>query len=168
MQRCLLAEKLAAELPVQCKYCGGYFPRKAIEVHHRVICGRRPVSCKFNWLGCNWRGHAKDLGDHLASCEALDQKAGDVVGEVYQRMHEIASGVAVRLHPWRSLLQIMEDRQQLRFGKKMHSGMRMVLVPISFDRIPNDGNETCFRSPMACVPMVGKHSLWLQVSYSGN
>lgn len=163
MQRCLLAEKLAAELPVRCRYCETYFPRKIIELHQRILCGLRLVKCKFAWLGCEWRGFAQDLAEHSAECTVLGQKTGDVIGEVYQQMHDITSTASIRLQPWRGLLQILEDRQKIRFGRRFNAGLRLTLLPISLEKTPNEGNDTRFKSPLVCMPMIGKHSLWVQV-----
>ncbi|VDD77407.1 unnamed protein product [Mesocestoides corti] len=154
MQRCLLAEKLAAELPVRCRHCEALCPRKLIDVHQRVLCGRRPVGCKYAWLGCDWRGFSCELEDHVAHCEALELRTADVVDEVSQRMNDIFSGVAIRLHPWRGLLQMLEDRQQLRFGRRFHCGLRMALLPISLDRVPGQKKDVTFKSPIACIPLM--------------
>ncbi|VDK20881.1 unnamed protein product [Taenia asiatica] len=135
MQRCLLAEKLAAELPVKCRYCGILRPRKLIDIHQRSQCSLRLISCQNAWLGCDWRGFSQEIDDHTKHCRILEQTSSDLVKEMYRRMQGIFSGAAVRLHPWRGLLQILEDRQQLRFGRRFHGGFRVALLPISLDRL---------------------------------
>ncbi|EUB59523.1 Cysteine and histidine-rich protein [Echinococcus granulosus] len=164
MQRCLLAEKLAAELPVKCRYCKILLPRKLIDVHQRCQCSLRLISCRNAWLGCDWRGFSREMDDHVGHCRILEQTSSDLVKEMYRRMQDIFSGAAVRLHPWRGLLQILEDRQQLRFGRRFHGGFRVVLLPISLDRVHGEGNGVLFSSPPVCMPLVRKQSLWVQMS----
>lgn len=164
MQRCLLAEKLAAELPVKCRYCGILRPRKLIDIHQRLQCSLRLISCRNAWLGCEWKGFSQELDDHTKHCRILEQTSSDLVKEMYRRMQGIFSGAAVRLHPWRGLLQILEDRQQLRFGRRFHSGFRVALLPITLDRVHGEGNDVLFSSPPVCMPLVRKQSLWVQVS----
>ncbi|VDM30630.1 unnamed protein product [Hydatigera taeniaeformis] len=147
MQRCLLAEKLAAELPVNCRYCGILRPRKLIDIHQRVQCSLRLIRCRNAWLGCEWRGFSREIENHMENCRILEQTSSNLVKEMYRRMQGIFSGAAVRLHPWRGLLQILENRQQLRFGRRFHSGFRVVLLPISLDRVHGEGNDVLFSSP---------------------
>ncbi|KAL5969543.1 hypothetical protein TSMEX_002741 [Taenia solium] len=164
MQRCLLAEKLAAELPVKCRYCGILRPRKLIDIHQRSQCSLRLISCRNAWLGCDWRGFSQEIDDHTKHCRILEQTSSDLVKEMYRRMQGIFSGAAVRLHPWRGLLQILEDRQQLRFGRRFHGGFRVALLPISLDRVHGEVNDVLFSSPPVCMPLVRKQSLWVQLN----
>ena len=166
MQRCLLAEKLAAEIPIRCKYCEILRPRKMIDIHQRLRCTLRPVGCRYSWLGCDWKGIARELDDHLVQCPVVNRNSTELIEKVHHRLKDIFTTAAVRLNPWRNLLQILEDRQQMRFGRRFHSGLRLMLFSFTLDKVQAEGSDVSFKGHLICIPLVKKQSLWVQVGVS--
>lgn len=41
---------------VQNQFCGKEYPSKALDRHEKIECEERPTDCKFQRIGCIWKG----------------------------------------------------------------------------------------------------------------
>ncbi|CAL8085971.1 unnamed protein product [Calicophoron daubneyi] len=78
LRRCLLAEQLAAELPVRCQYCGQQMPQRLVRQHENEVCSSRPAVCRFNFIGCTWEGPQSESEGHLLKCAYKMKRAEDI------------------------------------------------------------------------------------------
>ncbi|KAL7060018.1 hypothetical protein AAHC03_010239 [Spirometra sp. Aus1] len=177
LQRCLLAERLAAELPTACKFCGLQFPRRAIDRHRGFLCENRTVACPYGWLGCRWRGGAVNLSAHLKSCRLLNGEDKPWMRLAARQMQSVSERTAARLQPWRGLLRLLRNRQHVHFGVRGLTGLRMIHLPVVMSRLRRSGSNGAtenssvaesytYTSPVLCLPTGGKSSIWVQVSGS--
>ena len=60
--RNLAVEKAIQELPVKCSYCATAISRANIEVHERNLCCERLTGCRYERIGCQWRGPYHEKG----------------------------------------------------------------------------------------------------------
>ncbi|XP_074594570.1 zinc finger TRAF-type-containing protein 1-B [Brevipalpus obovatus] len=77
--RNLAVEKAIQELPVKCTYCATAIPRANIEVHERSLCCERLITCRYERIGCLWRGayHEKDV--HESICSHLKKNGREIL-----------------------------------------------------------------------------------------
>lgn len=54
--RNLAVEKAVSELPNECQFCCEEFPSKSLERHEKCECDERPTTCKYQRIGCQWKG----------------------------------------------------------------------------------------------------------------
>lgn len=54
--RNLAVEKAVSELPSECQFCNKEFPSKSLERHEKHECEERPTNCKYQRIGCPWKG----------------------------------------------------------------------------------------------------------------
>lgn len=54
--RNLAVEKAVSELPGECQFCGKEYPSKSLERHEKNECDERPTNCKYQRIGCQWKG----------------------------------------------------------------------------------------------------------------
>lgn len=38
------------------QFCGKEYPSKSLEHHEKAECEERPTNCRFNRIGCQWKG----------------------------------------------------------------------------------------------------------------
>ncbi|CAH8504971.1 unnamed protein product [Heterobilharzia americana] len=76
--RCLLAEQMIAELPYQCPSCYDVIPRRLIKLHEYKLCPNRYVLCRYNLVGCLWKGKYNDLNSHLLNCDYKQKTVEDI------------------------------------------------------------------------------------------
>nr|NP_001123341.1 zinc finger protein (TRAF/RING)-4 [Ciona intestinalis]FAA00142.1 TPA: zinc finger protein [Ciona intestinalis] len=118
--RNLAVEKAISELPVECRTCGGTFPRSNIVNHELHQCSERVVPCRFKQLGCYWSGPAHELDNHTTDCnqhaksptellKCLDhihsqqEKQGAVLRNIVDLLScDLISYMEVQLRPYRT------------------------------------------------------------------
>ncbi|VDL90148.1 unnamed protein product [Schistocephalus solidus] len=173
LQRCLLAERLAAELPTACKFCKLQFPRRAIDKHRNFLCENRPVACPYGWLGCQWRGGAGNVSGHLKSCSLLNEEEKSWMRLAAKRMQLVGERTTARLQPWRGLMRLLQNRQHVHFGVRGLAGLRVILLPVVMTRLRRSGRDgssensnmaesNSYSSSVLCLPTGGKSSIWAQ------
>ncbi|XP_011497154.1 PREDICTED: cysteine and histidine-rich protein 1 homolog isoform X1 [Ceratosolen solmsi marchali] len=77
--RNLAVEKAVSELPAECQYCAKEFPRNSLERHEETMCEERISSCKYNRIGCPWRGPNHERPEHEAHCVHPHRTGADVM-----------------------------------------------------------------------------------------
>lgn len=77
--RNLAVEKAVSELPAECQYCAKEFPRNSLEHHEEATCEERISSCKYNRIGCPWRGPNHEIPEHEAHCVHPHRTGADVM-----------------------------------------------------------------------------------------
>lgn len=164
LQRSLVAEQLALELPASCRYCKKLFLLKHLESHQQLECEERLVSCKNSLFGCKWTGVYKDANQHVSSCPVFEQSNRALVAQAQSLLEDVFKNSSDRLSPWRGLLNILEEREQDRFGKRYNTGYRVITQNIDLDRNHSDTENISFISKPVRIPLVGKNSLWINVS----
>ncbi|XP_055305504.1 zinc finger TRAF-type-containing protein 1 homolog [Sitodiplosis mosellana] len=66
--RNLAVEKAVSELPSECQFCGKEYPSKSLEHHEKTECEERPTNCKYQRIGCQWKGPIHESTEHEANC----------------------------------------------------------------------------------------------------
>ncbi|XP_018578494.1 cysteine and histidine-rich protein 1 homolog [Anoplophora glabripennis] len=66
--RNLAVENAVSELPSECQFCNKKFPRNSLERHEESECEERISRCKFDRIGCPWRGPAHERSAHENEC----------------------------------------------------------------------------------------------------
>uniref|UniRef100_T1IJ15 RING-type domain-containing protein n=1 Tax=Strigamia maritima TaxID=126957 RepID=T1IJ15_STRMM len=77
--RNLAVEKAVSELPADCQFCSKQFPRNLLDNHESDQCEDRLTDCKFNRLGCMWRGPLHELGQHEEMCVHPNKTGAEVM-----------------------------------------------------------------------------------------
>ncbi|CAH0764079.1 unnamed protein product [Diatraea saccharalis] len=83
--RNLAVEKTVSELPAECKHCTQVFPRHSLQHHEQKTCENRITGCRFECIGCPWRGPAHEAGAHEAACAHPHKSAAAVVATLAER-----------------------------------------------------------------------------------
>jgi len=83
--RCRFAEKALAKRVVQCNNdgCDRHMIFSKLKVHEKSQCNKRAAICKFDILGCGWKGIEEDREQHENNCK-LDQNETLKVVQNYQ------------------------------------------------------------------------------------
>lgn len=66
--RNLAVENAVSELPSECQYCNKKFPRNSLERHEESECEERISRCKYDRIGCPWRGPVHERSAHEDEC----------------------------------------------------------------------------------------------------
>lgn len=77
--RNLAVEKAVCELPAECQFCSRELPRAQLEHHESELCDERLTSCRFNRIGCQWRGPYHELQLHEQICVHPQKSGRDVM-----------------------------------------------------------------------------------------
>lgn len=77
--RNLAVEKAVSELPSECQYCSKEFPRNSLERHEDIECDERITGCKYNRIGCPWRGPAHEAPEHELTCTHPHRSGAEVM-----------------------------------------------------------------------------------------
>ncbi|VDQ01649.1 unnamed protein product [Trichobilharzia regenti] len=86
LRRCLLAEQMTAELPHECHYCFNIIPRRLIKQHEYELCPNRYVTCRYNLVGCVWKGKYEDLNSHISKCDYKQKTVEDVESNLVRNL----------------------------------------------------------------------------------
>jgi len=78
-------EKAVSELPAQCQYCSNEYPCKSLEHHEQHECDERPTDCKFERIGCQWKGPIHEAPEHEKVCIHPRKSGGEVLGALETR-----------------------------------------------------------------------------------
>ncbi|KAL0820043.1 hypothetical protein ABMA28_006001 [Loxostege sticticalis] len=93
--RNLAVEKTVSELPSECKYCTQMFPRHSLQHHEEKTCEDRLTGCRYECIGCPWRGPAHEADAHEAACAHPRKPAADVVDVLAERERRLKDHNAV-------------------------------------------------------------------------
>ncbi|XP_028172700.1 cysteine and histidine-rich protein 1-like isoform X2 [Ostrinia furnacalis] len=93
--RNLAVEKTVSELPSECKYCTQMFPRHSLQHHEDKTCEDRLTGCRYECIGCPWRGAAHEAGAHEAACAHPRKPAADVADVLAERERRAKDHAAV-------------------------------------------------------------------------
>lgn len=81
--RNLAVEKAVSELPAQCQYCGHEYSRNTLQKHEKELCEERTTMCKFNRIGCQWRGPFHEAVVHESTCVHPHRSGGDLMDYLF-------------------------------------------------------------------------------------
>ncbi|OXA65164.1 Cysteine and histidine-rich protein 1 [Folsomia candida] len=78
--RNLAVEKAVNELPSECQFCNKEFPRNSLDHHEKEECEESRTSiCKYQRIGCPWRGPFHELLLHQENCIHPKKSGGEVM-----------------------------------------------------------------------------------------
>ncbi|KAJ8984309.1 hypothetical protein NQ317_012280 [Molorchus minor] len=76
--RNLAVENAVSELPLDCHFCNKPFPRNSLERHEQE-CEERISGCKYNRIGCPWRGPVHERSEHENECVHPNRTGAEVM-----------------------------------------------------------------------------------------
>ncbi|ERL92723.1 cysteine and histidine-rich protein 1 homolog isoform X1 [Dendroctonus ponderosae] len=77
--RNLAVENAVSELPSDCQFCGKQYPRNSLERHEEQECEERISWCKYNRIGCPWRGPEHERQEHENQCAHPHRSGAEVM-----------------------------------------------------------------------------------------
>ncbi|CAG9821247.1 unnamed protein product [Phaedon cochleariae] len=77
--RNLAVENAVSELPAECQFCAGAFPRNSLGRHEETECEERISGCKYSRIGCPWRGPMHERSEHESECVHPKRSGADVM-----------------------------------------------------------------------------------------
>lgn len=77
--RNLAVEKAVSELPSECQFCGKEYASKSLERHEQNECEERPTACRYQRIGCQWKGPLHEAHEHQAGCSHPKKSGADVM-----------------------------------------------------------------------------------------
>lgn len=84
--RNLAVEKALSELPAGCRFCAQSYPRNLLANHEDLDCPDRLTACKYQKIGCIWRGPFFKSCEHELNC-VHPHRSGEEVMETLKIMH---------------------------------------------------------------------------------
>lgn len=85
--RNLAVEKALSELPADCRFCAKEYPRNLLTNHEELECPDRLTACKYQKIGCTWRGPFVKSCEHEFEC-GHPNRSGKEVMETLKIMHD--------------------------------------------------------------------------------
>ncbi|VDO04495.1 unnamed protein product [Rodentolepis nana] len=107
ISRCLLAVQLFSELPRMCTHCKLTIRQGDHEDHQNNLCPKRPVNCKYQIFGCQWKGRAADSKRHHILCEVSKKTVKDVESIIRETFNEHEKLAYYYFESWGETLNIL-------------------------------------------------------------
>lgn len=144
--RNLAVEKAVSELPNECQFCGKEYPSKSLERHEKNECDERPTNCKYQRIGCQWKGPVHE-GINLDSWSLLlllyiGYDCYNLIKKPFHFIDKIASEHENNcLHPKKTGAEVMLALQANEVDQSEEKKIFSALIELlSYEKILFNGN----------------------------